>query len=303
MATLNSRTVKRPIQVDIPVAEKQWINPAENPESANETIKKILDETTSEPLPEIGFPQADIVNLPGGLSWKDELIRTVEVRELTGEDEESLAKASKSSNIFSFMDRLLRCGVARIGSENTPDNDKKLSQMLIGDREAVLLGIRRATYGDEIEIKDWQCSVCTNKADLTLELDDIPSTKLDYYAEQGFDVSLRKGGLAKCHLATGADQLAVFEDDKLTVAEQQTILLSRCIVSIIDKNGIEKSMSAFPSMSRSLSLADRHNILKELDSRQPGPKYNQVSFTCENCNSEQRVAITIGHLFLEFGWI
>src|ERR1700733_2162221 len=117
MATLNSRTTRRPVQVDIPVAEKKWINPADNPEESNAAINKILEETASAKLPEVSFPQADIVTLPGGLEYENTIIKTVEVKELNGEDEESLAKASQSANLFSFMDRLLRCGVTRVGDE------------------------------------------------------------------------------------------------------------------------------------------------------------------------------------------
>jgi len=299
-----NRAIKRPpTMVNVPTSNTNWINPADNPEEANQTIEKLLAETNSSPMPEIPFPDTDIVVLPGGLARKDTIIQSVEVRELTGEDEESLAKASQSSSIFSFLDRLLRCGVSRIGNESVTEKDKLLSQMLIGDREAIILGIRQATYGNKIEIEDWNCSHCNFSSELSLELSDIPSSKLSDLDEATFKVPLRKGGYALVRLANGDDQLAVFEKADLTQAQRETILISRCVISLTDTSGKEKLMAAFPSMSRSLSIPDRHSILRELNIRQPGPKYDQVKFDCESCGTEQTVTVTIGHLFLDFGWV
>lgn len=303
----NSRTIRNsrpPVTIALPTADqandKHWLDPAEKPEQANAIINKLLEESAATPPPEIKFPDGDIVVLPGGLARKDHIIKTAEVRELTGEDEESLAKASQSPNPFTFLDRLLRCGVTKIG--DTKD-EKILGQLLIGDRETIILGIRKATYGDEIKISDWTCPDCSHTAELNFTIEDIPTEKLNDPSDAEFEVPLRKGGTAKVRLATGEDQLAVFEKPDLTQAQRETILLSRCIVSIEDKNGSEKLMAAFPSMSRSMSIPDRHAVLNELGSRQPGPKYDQIKFNCDNCNKEQQVTVTIGHLFLDFGWI
>ena len=303
----NSRTIRNsgkvPQIVALPTADdpaKQWIDPSENPEQANAMISKLLDESAATPPPDIKFPEGDIVTLPGGLVTKDGVVKTAEVKELTGEDEESLARASQSANPFTFLDRLLRCGVVRLGDST---DEKLLGQLLIGDREAVILGIRRATYGDEIKISDWECPNCNNVAELTLTLDDIPSTKLTDPSDAEFTVPMRKGGHAKVRLATGTDQLAVFDKPDLTQAQRETILLSRCVIALVDKTGRESLMAAFPSMSRNMSIPDRHAVLKELGTRQPGPKYDQIKFNCDNCNKEQSVTVTIGHLFLDFGWV
>jgi hypothetical protein len=297
-----TRTIKRePVIVNIPTNDdNKWIDPTKNPEEANAAIAKVLSETAVTPAADVTFPETDVVILPGGLVRKDEVVKTVEVRELTGEDEESLAKASQSANPFTFLDRLLRCGVTRIGTSN---DEKLLSQMLIGDREAVILGIRKATYGSEIKVNEWTCPDCSNTADLTFSVDDIPVTKLDDPDEAVFTVPLRKGGKAKIRLANGEDQLAVFDKPNLTQAQRETIMLSRCVISITDSSGSEKLMAAFPSMSRTMSVPDRHTILTALAERQPGPKYNQVKFDCVNCSKEQRVTVTIGELFLDFGWL
>src|SRR6266478_2409167 len=99
--TSTTRTIKRPPSV--PVAEQEWTDPMVNPEKANTDISRLLSEASSPDMPEITFPGSDTVSLPGGLFRDGKLIRDVQVRELTGEDEESLARASQSVNPFTFL--------------------------------------------------------------------------------------------------------------------------------------------------------------------------------------------------------
>ena len=296
----NTRTTKR-----APAGTgADWVSPLDNPEQANADIAKILDQAMKAEMPTIDFPPDDIVTLPGGLIIKDQLIKTVQVKELTGEDEESLARASQSMNPYIFLDRLLKCGVVKVGNEPAASVDKLVSQMLIGDREALILGIRKATYGDEIEVNDWLCPNCGTKEELTMEVSDIPVVKMsDPLNETSFKVNMRKGGFANVTLATGADQIATFEKPELSQAQRETVLLSKCVTSITDKAGVEHSVAGFPSLVRNMSVPDRHAILKELNDRQPGPKYNQISYKCGSCDEDVMVTVTIGNLFLDFGWI
>lgn len=296
----NTRTTKRPTST----TGAAWVNPMDNPEQANAEIAKVLSEVAQSDMPTIDFPPDDTVTLPGGLVIKDQLIKTVQVKELTGADEESLAKASQSMNPYIFLDRLLKCGVVKIGSEPSSNLEKLLSQMLVGDREALILGIRRATYGDQIEINDWICPSCGTKEELTMEIDDIPVVKMsDPLNEISFKVNLRKGGFANVSLATGSDQIATFEKSELTQAQRETVLLSKCVTSITDTAGREHSVAGFPSLVRNMSVPDRHAILKELNDRQPGPKYNQINYKCGSCDEDVMLTVTIGNLFLDFGWI
>lgn len=280
----------------------EWVNPLDNPEKANADIAALLADVIEQPA--INLPADDTVTLPGGLVRPDSVIKTVQVKELTGEDEESLARASQSMNPFVFLDRLLKCGVVKIGNEPIADNDKLLSQMLIGDREAIILGIRKATYGDKLELNDWTCPNCGIKADLEMELGDIPVVNLmDPRNDTEFKIDLRKGGYAKVKLANGADQIATFEKPELTQAQRETVLLSKCITTIVGPDSVEKSMAGWPSLARNMSVPDRHAVLNALRDKQPGPKYDQIKYTCGSCNEDVLVTVTIGNLFLDFGWI
>lgn len=268
-----------------------------DPAAANAKIASALK--SAEPdLPVIDFPPDDFVELPGGLVRKDEIVRGVKVRELTGEDEEALAKAVQTGNPFHFLDTLLDCGVASIG--DIEDRAKAIKDLFIGDRDEVVLGIRRATYGDIVEVFGWVCPECGEEVDkLGFSLtDDVKRVTMDDpRKESDFTVQLRKGGSARVRLANGHDQIATFDDPKLLAPQRDDILLSRCVLTVTDKDGHETNIAGFPSLVRKMSIPDRRAILKQLSDRQPGPRYNDIRFRHDGCKNEVSLALGIRDLF------
>lgn len=270
------------------------VNPLDDPEKTNADIAKLLQED----FPEIEDPAADLVELPGGLIDGDDVVRTATVRELTGEHEEALARAIASLNPFHYIDTLLTCGTAAIGDDNNEAKVKLLlKKLLVGDRDALILGIRSATYGDTIDIPEWQCPQCGAPSDLAIKLSQIETKSIDDpRAEMIFEVPLRKGGKAKVRLANGGDQIAVFENLKWTQAERDSRLLSRCVLEI-HKDGVARSVQLEPSLVRTMSIPDRRAIIKELSERQPGPRYNDIKFTHDSCGEEVSLQLSVGDLF------
>lgn len=277
-------------------------NPMDDPHKANAELAKLLAETQSD-IPEITLPPADLANLPGGLVKGNKVIKTATVRELTGEHEEALSRASQSMNPFHFLDTLLKCGVKQIGDLPEEKTETLLKDMLIGDREYLILEIRRATYGDEIEVENWVCPKCNGETTLKITLDEIPVKVVDdIESDLLFDVKLRKGRQAHVRLANGHDQTAMFENAKHTQAERDSILLSKTIQHVTDENGRETSAVVYPAMARQMSIPDRRSILNELAKRQPGPRYNEVRFTHNDCGEDVELVIGIGDLFLGIGY-
>lgn len=295
----------------VTVPDANWVSREEmtsTPEAvakANADIAALLSDTSKAPL--IDFPPDDLVSLPGGLVKDSRITRTAIVRELTGEHEEILSRASQSvnpfrPNPFHFIDRLLRCGVVQIGDFPEEQTAELLKELLVGDREQLLLGIRRATYGEELDIEDWVCPKCGTAATLSMELSDIPVTEIKDPADEiSFIIKLKKGSTARVRLATGEDQATIYEKD-LTEAQRETVLLSRCVITITSPTGVEQNVAGFPSLVLGMSVPDRHKILNELRTRQPGPKFDQVKYNCETCGEDVNVAVSIGHLFLYLGW-
>ena len=275
----------------------------ENPAEANAQIEAAIADDPENPV--IPDPPSDIVTLPGGLYRHGEVIRTVRVQELKGVHEEALARAlqpapgSVQTNWANFLTVLLECGIVQIGDLDEPVSEL-LKEVLLGDRDAIVLGIRRATYGDEIDLSSWRCPFCQGTTDLALSLtDDIETVKLnDPRTETTFDVKLRKGRSASVRLATGRDLAAMYERDGLTSAERESIQLSRCLIKLTEADGTEiRVQGRANGIVMELSIPDRKTIIRELEKHQPGPRYNGVKFTHQDCQKEVPLTIGLGDLF------
>ena len=103
------------------------ISAAANPALANQMLNKALTEAPKERMPEIVSPSDTTVELPGGyVNAAGEVIRTAEVRELTGKDEEVI---SKTNNLGKAVLAILQLGTVKIGNEVA--TEKLLDELLI----------------------------------------------------------------------------------------------------------------------------------------------------------------------------
>lgn len=254
------------------------------------------------PLPVIDMPPDDLVTLPGGLTFKGELIRTAVVRELCGEDEEALARAIRNPNPYHFLNTLLACGLDHLGTLPREASLALLPEMLTGDRDEIILGIRTATYGDTVEVFGWVCPMCGRRVD-KIEFglrEDVERIKLtDPATESSFEIKLRKGARAKVHLANGAVQTAMYDMADLLGPQREDILLSRCVETYTDATGNSHLIAGFPSIVRKMSAPDRRTILRELSIRQPGPRYTDIRFKHDECGEEVTLALGMTDLFRE----
>jgi hypothetical protein len=273
-------------------------NPLANPGAANSAIAALLSEGAEVKKPNIAFPAGGNFRLPGGYVLGNDFASTrydAEVRELTGADEEAITKA-RQGGIAKFISTLLTSGTVSVGDEKAAT--ALLGNLLLGDRDALLLEIRRATYGDEIVWDRFSCPHCGEEFRLSVTLDEIPIRRLDDPSQRIFEVELRRGRKAFVRLPVGADQdaiLAVVE--RTTESEQNTLLLSRCLISVVEADGSENAVTGNPDFARSMGIIDRKAILDAIEKKQPGPQYNEVKFTHDVCGKEVPLYISAGDLF------
>jgi hypothetical protein len=260
-----------------------------------EAAAAAIAELSETVVPDIPMPPSGHVRLAGGLVQEDRVVYDVDVRELTGEHEETIARARRSPSLTRFVSTLLECGTEKIGGE--PATRAELKKMLIGDRDLLLLEIRRSTYGDEIAFEGVICPGCGESSNITFTLDMIPISRLDKSEDRQFKVKLRKGDIAVVNLPTGEDQEHALDNPDLTGAEQDTLVLQRCVLTITDSNGLQTIVPAKPSSILNMGIPDRRTILNEIAKRQPGPRYDEVSFTHEACGKEIPVRLGLGDLF------
>ena len=234
-----------------------------------------------------------VVHLPRGLyqggAWKTE----VEVRELTGADEEALSRTKETTD---FYDLVLAYGVIRVddldlASRSVTERQALLRDLLIGERSQLLLAILSATYGDE-KVLNLTCPDCRQEQELTLYLskDFIPKHVEDV-STPTFMYTTKRGDVIEYRLVTGADQNDVIRRKGATTAEQNTIILSRCITRV------NSQLVPDPTgYARGLSLKDRNALLSEMVDRQPDLDLN-VQTICVGCGGDIVFGLGWGDLF------
>lgn len=261
-----------------------------NPAMANDLLAKAIAEPVAQLIkePEISEPSSDtLVLLPGGyINSAGEVIKTAEVRELNGKDEELVNKSASLTKAFNVV---LERAVVSVGDEKvTPE---LLDKMLVGDRDAILLGIYKATFGPTAELAVY-CSGCADIKDVEIDVDrDIEVRKLgNPVVEREFTVEGKKN-VYLVSLPTGSTQKELVNNSDKTMAELNTILLEQTVLEINDQPVISKLQI------QNMGIADRRKIGDELASRTPGPQFNDVTITCPDCEGKVVVPINLGALF------
>jgi hypothetical protein len=261
------------------------ISAAANPALANQMLNKALTETPKERMPEIVSPSDTTVELPGGyINAAGEVIRTAEVRELTGKDEEII---SKTNNLGKAILTILQLGTVKIGNE--PSSDKLLDELLVGDRDAILLGIIKATFGTTAKLPIFSDG---EQKFVEIDLNNDIKTKFltDPVNERMFIV---KGKTVEytVKLPNGVVQREMINNADKTPAELSTLVLENTLVRIGENPVYSKAQV------QALSVVDRRTIIEEINKRAPGPQFEDIVVTDPDTGSEVTVPINLGSLF------
>lgn len=269
----------------------QSISGLDAPAEAHAATQALLREDRESGRPRIDSPGDNQVTLEAGILRDGRWYRDAQVRELTGYDEEAIAAAGAGSAPHKIVETLLTRGVVSVGGE--PMTRKLAGELLIGDRELLILGIRRASFGNDLEFERLPCPHCGELVDLTVPLDAIPVVHLDDPERIEHEVQLRNGATAIVRMPNGEDQDAVFQV-KNNRAKQDSEILTRCVLRIVEADGSEVRRPPAPA----ISWANRQTILRYLASTQPGPRLADYAFTHETCGQEVELPITLAGLFL-----
>lgn len=266
--------------------EIEIVSAMDHPDLANSMSAAALSSVNEQPQME-DEPLGQ-VELPGGWIAPDGSLQTKAiVTELTGRAEEKLARIDPMSNMPLFLQTMVQSALESIGGhEPTPE---MLRDLLIGDREMLILGIRSATYGNEVQMHI-VCPQCGAEEDIGVELDkDIPVKKMETPSVREYDVELRRGSVAKVVPATAGLQDEIW-DIKKSAAEMKTATLGWCVKSI-DGAAVNHQTVL------DLGMGDRKIILDFLADLQPGPDYEGVRLPCEACGQEFALVLDLADLF------
>lgn len=262
----------------------------EAPELSNQLIDSIIGATAEEPdeavEPEIDAPVDVVVDLPGGyMSLSGEIVTEAEVRELTGRDEEVIARATSTAKV---LQTVLMRGIVRVGNEKV--SEEMLDVLLSGDRDFLLVNIFAATFGRYLEIAPY-CPSCSERVETHIDLlKDIPIKRLDDPRDRNFLVKCGVGDVA-VSLPTGETQKKMMSANSRSVAEMSTILLTDTITKL----------RGLPVMSEEqvldLPIKDRRKISEEILTRNPGPQMQDIKTKCPKCDTELEVPLSLAGMF------
>ena len=185
------------------------------------------------------------VTLPGGWWSGDALHRSAFVRPLTGRDQETLLAAADSTLPERASMLIARC-VTRPGPSGhlTEDDADRLT---VGDREALMLALRRATFGERLQCV-LDCAECGEPMDLDLTVGALlvePAASL----APTYDESIAAPDgcwRLRYRLPTGADQIAIARACASAPERATAVLLGRCVLAAEAPDGAAVHPAALP---------------------------------------------------------
>lgn len=264
---------------------EQTLRATDDVNKANNLIAQVLNEPQVVEAPKIIAPTDILVDLPGGTIIDGEVVKTAVVRELNGKDEEAIIRADNSAKMFAIV-----VNRATVSLGSTKATDELLDRLLVGDRDALLIGIYRATFGDTAELSGY-CDGCSEFKTVEINvIEDIKFKVLPDARETSFFVK-GKNKEFLVNLPTGITQKKILANSEATMAETLTTLLEQTVTQIDGKPVFSKSQI------QALGIVDRRAIADEIADRNPGPQFDPVKVTCPDCESEVQVPISLGSLF------
>lgn len=215
-----------------------------------------------------------IVDLPCGYLDESDVLHTeVELKELTGEEEDLLF--SKTIPNHKKMSALIGRCIKRIGTITDRGRIAMLSsQLLIGDRVFLMFALRRLSMGDQYPFRV-NCPECGMVNNFTIDLGSLEIQKMEDPAKRVFSVKLKSGSEVTFRLLNGTDEEALAsyrKDDRLSFALQRRIEML---------NGKPPSLKDVKSMS----MRDRDELRAIMDGHDGGID-TTLEMTCSYCAAE-----------------
>lgn len=256
--------------------EQEKINIASNAMNNQEIPDFMLNQIVDDEFPVI----TDTVPLPSkGVFYKNKQ-SSVKIKHLTAEDENILTSPDLIRN-GKVLDVLLDNAII--------DNSLSADDMLVGDRNAVLMYLRKEGYGDDYEVKI-KCPSCSEDFSTIVKISEIDAKDLEKMPDPNgeFDISLPKSGWrVKFRLLNGKDenylsQLSGKNKKGKKGVVYSNLLTERFLLQIMEVNGnrdklqIKKAISNMPAID---SLFFR----EYMTDIEPGLKL-ETNYTCTNCS-------------------
>jgi len=224
--------------------------------------------------------------------------KTIPILYMTAEHEDVLNNRVniKQGNV---LDKLLAALVV--------DKSIDVGELIVGDKNAILLFARIIGYGASYSVDDIKCDSCGKSFTDVVHLDKIDIRKLGAEPiENGknlFAYTLpRTKKVAKFHLLTTKDDAEIDEAEenkkklKGGITLQAQPITTRLIKQIDEIEGVEDKNKA--NFIRKMPAFDSASLRSYIDNITPGPTMKQ-DIVCKHCGESKEQIIPIG---VEFFW-
>jgi hypothetical protein len=246
--------------------------------------------------PLIAEPPDTSVTLFRGI-WDGNRFRAdATVKELTGADEEGIARMMGASAPVQYMNAVLAYGVSQLGPHElekmtVQERMGYIDTLLVGEKEYLFLLVLRATYGDERTVPV-QCQSCFAMNEVFFSItDDVPIKKMEDPTRTLYEYETKSGHRIEYRLVCGADAAESQKRPNMSGPEENTIILSRIIEQVDGRTLVDPT-----KFVRNLGAMDRRNLMREVVSKQPGPYFEEVKLPCATCGAESLFTPSWGDL-------
>jgi hypothetical protein len=235
--------------------------------------------------PQIEIPKASIdsYELPCGHVDQDGNVHTsITVREMTGEDEETLA--ARNMPTTKKINKILVHCTESIGPYSGQALNTIIPDLTQGDRIFLLMAIRRASLGDEMPFQT-TCPSCKEEARFVLDLGDLETKKMANPGLRSYDVVLPKTKYKiRMKVLTGRGEEVISRAATKGKDLISTAILAR-IESINDKPITIDDLKALP-------LIDR-NFLRGAWEEREGGVDTEIQIDCPSCATAYETELDI----------
>jgi len=243
------------------------------------------------------------VVLPAGVMDGDKVVTTADIIPMTGMTRKDIARADVRRDATRVTDVILQSCVKALGSVKI--DRRTFTEMLLGDREFLLLQIRKISKGDDVRFS-MSCGTCEEPFHGTFSItNDVPVYPMPKDVEvvqdgQGrpqrvFKVQSEEYGVeAVFRFPTGADQAVIAKSMRANPVASVYTLLGRCLISFNGASQMEVEANLFEN----LPLPALDFIQSEFYSHQPGPDFSEP-VRCPNCGAENQMVFQSADFFFD----
>lgn len=238
--------------------------------------------------------------LPGGILGPDgSCLKQVVVRQLTGRDEELLSDRRYRNGAQQVTD-FLAAAIERVEGLERPVDRDLAANLLIGDRDYLLLRLRQIAVGDVVEqVMHCPSRTCGEKVDVDFRIGEIAVRRLAG-VEPFYELRLSRPALnddegsmrVRLRLPCGRDQEAIEELRDSNPGAANTRLFSRLVLEIGRRRGMDEETA------RSLPLGIRREIAAFLAATSPGPDLS-IAVLCPFCGTDMTYPFDLQRFFFD----